>query len=254
MDLKAWWPWYRKIVHAFGYDPKHDQYAADLLSTLLDGVALSLSRFKELISNKTILVFGAGPSLEATLRQLLEYAVLNHFTLISANGATSALLDIAGEAPDIVVTDLDGRIDDLLKANEAGALMAIHGHGDNIHLLKEYVPKFGNVIGTTQRKPRPNVYNFGGFTDGDRAAFLASEMEAKAVVLAGMDFGHEAGPYSKTNTWSIDVKRLKLQWGRQLLEWLSTRTNIPLYNLRSHGENIVGFTNVSAKYLLNLIS
>jgi uncharacterized Rossmann fold enzyme len=254
MDLKEWWPWYHNIVQAFGYDPKQDQYATDLLSTLLDGVALPLSRFKELISNKPILVFGAGPSLEETIRQLLEYQVFDHFILVSANGATSALLEMTGETPNIVVTDLDGRIDDLLRANKAGAFMAIHGHGDNVHLLKKYVPKFKNKIGTTQRTPRPNVYNFGGFTDGDRAVFLSLEMEARAVVLAGMDFGEEMGSYSKTKIGSIEVKRLKLKWGKTLLEWLSTRTSIPLYNIIAHGEKISGFANVSSKDLLKQIS
>ena len=253
MDLKEWWPWYDKIIKTFGYDPSQDQYATDLLSKLLDCIAVPLSQLKILIAGKPVLVFGAGPSLEENIRQLLEYSALDNFVLISADGATSALLEIAKKAPEIVVTDLDGRIGDLFKANAAGALMAVHGHGNNIPLLKRYVPKLGEIVGTTQAEPRPNVYNFGGFTDGDRAVFLSIEMGARIVVLAGMDFGQEIGRYSKRKVRSLEVKRLKLKIGRELLEWLSGMTATPLYNLSTHGEKIVGVNNIASEEIFTVI-
>ena len=41
--------------------------------------------------------------------------------------------------------------------------------------------------------PVKNVYNFGGFTDGDRSVFWAEEFGAKEIILIGMDFGIHIG-------------------------------------------------------------
>jgi uncharacterized Rossmann fold enzyme len=71
------------------------------------------------------------------------------------------------------------------------------------------VPRFkGNVVGTTQAAPLPHVYNFGGFSDGDRAVFAADELGASKITLVGVDLDDE----------NVDpMKRGKLQWARKLL-------------------------------------
>jgi len=253
MNLKEWQSWYDRIIKTFGYDAKRDQYATEVLSRLLENTSITRFQLKWKIYGKPTLVFGAGPSLEEDIKHLLASGLLDKFVLIAADGATTALLEIAKTVPDIVVTDLDGRINDLFRANVAGSTMVVHGHGDNINLLQKYVPKYRDKIGTTQTMPRPNVYNFGGFTDGDRAVFLASEMEAKAIVLAGMDFGQSIGKYSKQKIKSLEVKKLKLNMGKELLEWLSTKTRIPLYNITTHGENITGFNNIIVDDILKLV-
>ncbi len=116
---------------------------------------------------------GAGPSLEKALKEF----DFSDGTLIAADGATSALLE-NDLVPDIIVTDLDGRIPDLRIANDrGGSFMVVHAHGDNVDKMTSYVPLFSRVLGTTQTEPLDIVYNFGGFTDGgDRAAFLAEEL------------------------------------------------------------------------------
>jgi len=44
------------------------------------------------------------------------------------------------------------------------------------------------IVGTTQVKPRGRVHNYGGFTDGDRAIFLAKRFGAKKIGYAGFSF------------------------------------------------------------------
>ncbi len=247
MVEQAWPAWYNRIVATFGYSPVEDQRAADVLSRLLQGRAIPLSRLRHVIRNHSILVLGAGPSVDDDVERLLETGVFGDLTLVTADGATTAALHVAKAVPRIVVTDLDGRVPDLLQADRAGALMVIHGHGDNIPVLERLVPRIENPIGTTQVQPRPSVYNFGGFTDGDRAVFLATAMEARLVVLAGMDFGPEVGRYSKAKLRSIHVKRKKLTMGRALLEWLAKQTRVPLYDVTGRGEGIRGFQKISAR-------
>jgi uncharacterized Rossmann fold enzyme len=116
------------------------------------------------------------------------------------------------------------------------------------------VPTFSKAVGSTQRHPRSNVYNFLGFTDGDRAVFLAAGMGAKLIALAGMDFGFTVGKYSKKVVSSVEVKRKKLQIGKELLEWLAAETGekIGLYNITANGEKIKGFKTIKTIDLQNL--
>src|SRR4030067_2464782 len=129
------------------------------------------------------------------------------YVVIAASGATSVLMN-NWITPDIIVTDLDGNMDDEARANERGAIMLVHAHGDNMDALGEELPRLKRVIGTTQANHMVNVYNFGGFTDGDRCVFLAKEMEAKSIVLAGFDFE------DKNVT---PLKKKKLVWAKKLI-------------------------------------
>jgi uncharacterized Rossmann fold enzyme len=98
--------------------------------------------------------------------------------------------------------------------------------------LEKHVPKFGKVIGTTQVMPADNVYNFGGFTDGDRSVFLAEEMKAKSITLVGMDFDNTPRKFSSDKDVDIDMdlKRRKLKFAKRLLEMLAKQSRSKLVN------------------------
>jgi hypothetical protein len=255
LGLEDWWPWYHRIIETFGYDQAKDEYAADLLSKLLAGKALDPAVLRRRLADWVVLVFGAGPSLEENLKQVIHEGVLHEFATVVADGATTAILQVAKAVPDVVVTDLDGIVSDILTAQKQGSIIVIHAHGDNIEQLERFVPEFSSAVGSTQVEPRPNVYNFKGFTDGDRAVFLASAMGAKAIVLAGMDFGSTVGKYSKQKVKSLAVKREKLKISRELLEWLAEKTkgSIDLYNMTANGEKIKGFQNIKPVDLKKLV-
>jgi len=239
MDLNEWLKWYDKLRAKFGYSVVEDQNAARLLSELLEGRNLDLKVLTDLISDKNVLVAGAGPSLENNLSKI---GSLKGFIIMAADGVCQALLE-NNVTPHIVVTDLDGSHEHLLQSDKMGSIMVIHAHGDNDNLLRNLVPKMKNCIATTQVKPLHNVYNFGGFTDGDRAVFIASELKARSIVLVGMDFGEKIGRYSKTKVKDEKLKIAKMVVGRQLLEWLSTFSGSKLYN--ASPSTINGFKNIS---------
>jgi len=210
----------------------------------LTSEALTLDELKEIITGRPAIVLGAGPSLAEDIIRLQEASLLDRFCLIAADGATTGLLRVGRVLPQIVATDLDGRVEDQVLVSRGGCTVVIHGHGDNMPAMKAYVPRFKRRIGSTQVEPKPNVYSFGGFTDGDRAAFLAVEMGASALVLVGMDFGNIVGEYSKPQFHVSALKHEKLGIGLELLEWLATRTRIPLYNATRRGVPIKGFKRV----------
>ena len=181
------------------------------------------------------IVFGAGPSLKEHVKFLKENYDLRDYVLISADGATTALIE-ERIYPDIVATDLDGNMDDILLANLRGANIAVHAHGDNLDAVVKYTPFFSNVIGTTQAQPVGNIYYFGGFTDGDRAIFLAVALGASEITLAGMDFGDIVTRYSRPNlktdlAEADEFKKKKLMYAARLTQWIADNENVDIINL-----------------------
>jgi len=252
LPVEAWMPWYQKIAEILGLDQARDEEATQVLSMLLEGKDLSPSVLQERIRRRPVLVFGAGPSLERNLAEIELPSLSERWVVMASDGATAALLRLAGRIPDVIVTDLDGRMPDILTAHERGAIVVVHGHGDNIPRLRRYVPKLGSALGTTQVRPQPRVYNFGGFTDGDRAVFLAYAMGAPAIAVAGMDLGDVIGPYSKRRVRSPEGKLAKLRICKELLEWLASRAEVRLLNATWHGERIRGFKDVQGSDLRGL--
>ncbi len=246
MNMEQWGCWYRKITERLGYDPTEDRRAADTLSRLLTGRQTPLRELKRRVEGRPTLILGAGPSLEADLKRIANKTnLLEKCGIITADGATTALLKTTHRKPDIVVTDLDGRIEDIKAADKNGALIVIHAHGDNIPQLNRYVEGLTNVLGTTQVEPTGGLHNFGGFTDGDRAAFLAEALGGGPLALVGMDLGEVTGRFSKVSVASPEVKAVKLRFCKDLLEWLASNVTTDMYNLTGGGEDIVGVRRVT---------
>ena len=161
---------------------------------------------------------------------------LKDYVLVAADGATTALIE-QKLVPDIVATDLDGNIDDILLANLRGANIVIHAHGDNIDRIASLSSFFNNVLGTTQAQPVGNLYNFGGFTDGDRAIFLAVALGASEITLAGMDFGDIVTKYSRPNlpdalAKADEFKQKKLNYAEKFTNWIAENEDVKLINLK----------------------
>ena len=169
------------------------------------------------------------------IKYVKENYDLNDYLIVSADGATTAMLE-DDLVPDIVATDLDGKMEDLLAANSLGSYFVIHAHGDNEELINTYTTRFDKILGTTQSKPIGHLYNFGGFTDGDRAMFFTLALGCKEMVLAGMDFGTTVTKYSRPNiegpTGPADeVKTKKLIFAERLLAWIKENTDVKVINL-----------------------
>ena len=219
MQFSDWLPIYTAILDDFGFSPRRDEEGSDLLAALLrDRQDLFDEAFK-LVRGKRAVVFGNAPCLEKDLERLLQSGVVKKgapqesiaggaSALLAADGAAASLLR-QGIVPDIVVTDLDGPPEALLEASRLGCIMVVHAHGDNLDVLARMVPELKRVIGTCQCRPPAGLYNLGGFTDGDRCVFLARELEASEIVLAGFDFEDES---------VTPRKRKKLAWARKLID------------------------------------
>jgi hypothetical protein len=202
MEFKDWEPHYCEILAYFGFDRAGDEEAARLLASLMPRD--NLLSLAALTCDNPVTVCGNAPCLKDELGKI-------HGVVFAADAAAD-VLDVNGIHPDAVFTDLDGASDRLLALNEVGTIVVVHAHGDNIALLKHWVPRFkGPLVATTQSSPFPHVHNFGGFSDGDRAVFAADELGAEQITLVGFDLDDkDVEP----------VKRGKLFWARKLLALL----------------------------------
>ncbi|VVB65178.1 6-hydroxymethyl-7,8-dihydropterin pyrophosphokinase [uncultured archaeon] len=209
MRFEAWEPLYLEILDVFGFSRERDEDAGILLFDLLKSGRNSvkiLAMASELVRCRFAVICGNAPTLAGELEEILH--AQNSCIFVAADGATSVLLK-EGVVPEIIVTDLDGCMDDILRANDMGSIMVVHAHGDNQDLLREYVPKLRNVVGTTQTFPPNGLYNFGGFTDGDRCVFFARYLGVSEIKLIGFDF----------DDMSVTPrKHKKLAWAKRLIE------------------------------------
>ncbi|WP_433624754.1 6-hydroxymethylpterin diphosphokinase MptE-like protein [Halomicrococcus sp. NG-SE-24] len=207
MDFDTWNPVYEAIIADFGFERAADEHARDVLGAYVGPFDYDRLAF---VDGATVAVAGAGPSLEDDLD-----SVRSADAVVAASSAADVLLD-AGVAVDLLVTDLDGNPGTARALTERGVPVVAHAHGDNVPAVREHVPTFDreHVLATTQAEPRGPVENFGGFTDGDRAAFLADHFGAAELVFPGWDVDDSSvGP----------VKRRKLAWAERLLYWLERR-------------------------------
>ncbi|SDM36540.1 hypothetical protein SAMN04487949_1420 [Halogranum gelatinilyticum] len=207
MNFTEWEPVYEAILADFGFGREADENARDVLSPF--ATPFDLTRFDS-FSDATVAVAGAGPSLDADLDRAAAADVV-----VAASTAADVLRD-ADIAVDLMVTDLDKNPETAVELTHEGVPVAAHAHGDNVPAVREWLPRFDadHVLATTQAAPVDAVVNYGGFTDGDRAAFLADEFGAGELVFVGWDFD---------DPQVDEMKAQKLRWAERLLRWLEVR-------------------------------
>ena len=123
----------------------------------------------------------------------------------------------------LVVTDFDGN-PHLDKAAESGAVFVAHAHGDNISQWQECLDKWrilqnppALILSHQVDEAIDGMYNYGGFTDGDRAVCLAIGLGVPVEKISLIGFST-----TKIGQWSgqtnPEKKLKKLAWMLQVLQ------------------------------------
>jgi len=219
MRYDDWEGVYRQILADFGFKESEDADSArllvDLLRTwqVLPNVEQSL---RELISGASFVVLGPCLSKERIGIELKGILLKTGSRLVSVGEGTKNCMDL-GITPLMIFTDLDGFPSADVMANQRGALAFLHAHGDNRLWLEEWVPRFnGKVVPTCQCRPLDGIYNWGGFTDGDRACCTLAHFGASRIRLLGFDFSRPCG----TKRTDMATKKKKLVWAKRIIESL----------------------------------
>ena len=209
LAFTEWEPIYEAILADLGFERRADERARNVAAELVSPFSADhLADFK----NATVAVVGAAPTLATELDAFDPGSV---DAVVAASTAVDVLAD-AGIAVDLMVTDLDKNTETACELTHDGIGVAAHAHGDNIPAVREWLPQFDSqhTIVTTQAAPRGSVNNFGGFTDGDRAAFIADAFGASELRFLGWDIDDPAVE---------PMKARKLRWAEHLLYWLERR-------------------------------
>lgn len=209
MRYETWEPVYRRVLADFGFDAASDERARNVLAELCEPFD---HRRLAGLAGATVAVCGDA----ATLRE--ELGVVRRADAVVAASVAADTLREARIDVDLMVTDLDKNPDTARYLSQEGVVVATHAHGDNLDLVRQRVPGFDGdyVLPTVQCAPAGPTENFGGFTDGDRAAFVADAFGAADLVFPGWDFDDpDIG----------SMKRQKLVWAERLLYWLEHRRN-----------------------------
>ncbi|PHQ39428.1 hypothetical protein DJ69_06330 [Halorubrum persicum] len=207
MNFETFEPVYEAILADFGFDRAADERARDAAAEI--ATPFPLDRLGDWRGD-TVAIAGAAPTLAD------EVGIAREADVVVAASTAVDVLRERGVAVDCMVTDLDKNPDTAAELTREGVPVAAHAHGDNIPAVREWLPRFADAatLATTQAVPVGPVRNLGGFTDGDRAAFLADHVGAGRLVFPGWKFDDpDVGP----------MKARKLDWAARLLRWLERR-------------------------------
>ena len=207
-----WWPLQEEINLQFGFSKSREKVSSRLISRLYK----PRGKLSNLISDNIVTIVGAG---------ITEEVVVPDGIKIAADGAVSACLE-RNIIPDIIVTDLDGNLPEMIWANREGSKIVVHAHGDNLVKLFEFSTEI-QAISLTTTYPSSTTNCWGGFTDGDRSLMMSLNMGAKFVNLVGFNF-EKIGKYSG----DFSPRKLqKLSWARKIVSECEARTGkVKLFN------------------------
>lgn len=232
-NAAEWTEIYKNICLQLGIDRQTDINHVKRVHSLLpenysgnNPLNMLLNRVKQ--KNSECIVFGAAPVLEIQFQSLIENQYsFNKVLTIAADGVTR-LFRKNNLFPDVIVTDLDGIMEYRDEISSWPSYLVIHVHGDNEQLLSkfwDFIP-FERTIFTTQTAELGQIFNFGGFTDGDRAISFALALGFTSILLVGFDLKVPPGKFSKANKWTkkkLDLKMKKLKIAEEILEILKTK-------------------------------
>ena len=209
MKFQEWFPFYLQITDSLGINRRDDYISSLALHKIINNDDSIMKPYH----GKNAFIIGNGPHLKDALTTISGgYAIV-------ADSAIDTYIDYCG-VPDIIVSDMDGNMDTILYSSKKGAIPVLHAHGDNMDKILDHAKYFQGAVATTQNIPMIHLYNFGGFTDGDRSAFLADHLGANHITLIGFDFNN-VNNKSYYNSSSVLKKRIKLAWARYLLTYLA---------------------------------
>ncbi|MGC8585348.1 MAG: 6-hydroxymethylpterin diphosphokinase MptE-like protein [Thermoplasmata archaeon] len=207
MNYNEWYQYYKYIKKILNIDENGDRKSTLIISTIVNDDFTDPEIMRDEIQGNEVAVIGDSP-------YSFDFSQLKDKFIIVADDSARRFI-FSDIFPRIIFTDLDTDEWVLEYFNSKNTIFSVHAHGDNIQKLF-IVKKLKRRFATTQVKPLYNVFNFGGFTDGDRAVFFSHHMGAKKIFLYGFNFYY---PNQEKNK-NYNRKIAKLQISKFLIELL----------------------------------
>ncbi|WP_156769902.1 6-hydroxymethylpterin diphosphokinase MptE-like protein [Caldivirga maquilingensis] len=195
---------YMRVMSGLGLNFSNDAKAAELASHYCSGDPDQLWS----LNWETVTIYMPPYAGEPNPRGLI----------IAVEGYTLRRLLNDGVVPDIVVTDFDYEPDSLIGFK---GIVIGHAHGDNVNAYVKYARHVSRLIPSVQVWPVDCSILVPGFTDGDRAVYLAAYMGSRRITVRG--FNPDA-PIKRSD----EVKRMKLKLAEYFINRASRLTNISI--------------------------
>jgi uncharacterized Rossmann fold enzyme len=206
---------YEIAKRIFDLDERADARAArELSDQLVDHDVIHPSELADTFDGQAVPVLGPKPGGAEDVDPSRP--------IVAAGSAVRQALS-AGVQPTLVVSDLDGSDMGHKMFSSAGVPTAVHAHSDNAPLRDRLLPQLdGPVFGTCQNEPPTDgpveVHRFGGFSDGDRACFVAYALGADSIELYGWDFEDPVG--------GAPSKQKRLDLAKRLIDLIPIPVNL----------------------------
>lgn len=258
MNIIDWIEKYNWIARELLIDTERDRVSAKLLSSIIGDNFVKQKDISSIFRERNVLIIGYGRDIDNELYCLNNIKhLLRDTVVIVADKAINSVLK-HGLKIDIFITDLDCDRDYLYRIPR-NTIFVIHAHGDNVDKVEAIVPKLlekGYLLHpTTQIEPLWNVFNYGGFTDGDRAVYLAMYYKPRRVVLIGMDLDKQLDKQIVDRYYNNGLKHIlkikKLEIAELLLEEIICRSSVETYSLSRN--NIRCVTRINKDQLITII-
>tara|TARA_B100000959_G_scaffold59159_1_gene62074 strand:+ start:312 stop:950 length:639 start_codon:yes stop_codon:yes gene_type:complete len=204
-DIDWWWEFQDQINAQFNFSRTREEVATRMV-VHSDFLKTSISHY---FRGRDLVLIGAA---------INHSLSIPNSSLIVADGALRACLE-KDIIPELIISDLDGYLPDMLWATQNGSKIIIHAHGDNISRVHQYSAKL-NPICITSTYPSDSTFCWGGFTDGDRATMMSLSLGCASIKLLGFDFnkvGSFSGEYSPR-------KIEKLVWAQRIIDECKRRS------------------------------
>ena len=209
MNFEDWFPLYLQITDSLKINRMADYESSILLRKFIHNSDEIIEPYR----GRNAFIVGNGKNLKNVL------GTISGGYVIVADSAIETYNRLYGN-PDMIVTDLDGNMDSIIDAYNNGSFVFVHAHGDNMPAITKYAKYFSRGIATTQYIPMKYLYNYGGFSDGDRSAFLADHLGAPHITLLGFDFKN-VNMKPNYDQAAVSRKKIKLMWAEYLLGYLA---------------------------------
>lgn len=139
--------------------------------------------------------------------------------LVAVEGRSLSILRGMGLSPQVIVTDFDFEPNELIGYK---GLVLGHAHGDNGPAFAKYAPLMERIIPTVQSWPHGCSILPPGFTDGDRAVYLAAYLGAEVIHV----YGFKPGLVIKRDD---AIKRAKLALASVFINRVARLTDVRIY-------------------------
>ncbi len=219
IDLDEWSKLYQWITELLDIDRDLERKRVLMISQYLSMHGYEPHIDFSPLRCRCALIYGPSPRLYEQVQET-KHLLLKSIPVFVVDGAAKLFIEM--DIPfQVLVTDLDGGLENVYRCIDSGCIPFIHVHGDNIDLVLKLIESLSieelNRCIFTHQLPEeiPLMVGARSFTDGDRAIAVAYMLGIDSVVLIAMGFGSLIGKYSKpwfSRNWYPIWNRKKLKF------------------------------------------